>query len=313
MAASRRGARRAAALLPQVLLGALSLAGCASSGAHWHDDLPSALVTARRDGSDVVACFVRPGTALSDHLQAGLDDALVLTALGKGGFVAVRVDAGQQERLFEQWLGGRDGFGVAVIDPQGRVYSARPGPLDPDELAAFLNRAASSRERLAAARAEVLRPESGLSEQHALGCLLLELGARRDCEPLLIEAAMGGVTDARHRLARLYALDGNLTKARNWLKSAPGTTAAKVTEGYVLYKERQFDRAAEVFEAALQAGRVGDERQFAMLYLGKSWHEGRRDDRAVPLLESLAREGTGSVFEAGAAHVLRHVRDGTGH
>jgi len=180
-------------------------------------------------------------------------------------------------------------------------------------MAAFLRQAAGRRGELAAARAAAAAETSGPTEQYALGCVLLALGARAACEGPLINAAMEGVMDARHRLARLYALDGNLTKARFWLAGAAGTAVAKATEGYVLFKEREHTRAAEVLEAALRTGRLGDDRQFAMLYLGKSWHEAGLDDRATPLLESLAAEGTGSVFEAGARHTLRHIADGAGH
>lgn len=289
------------------------LAGCAGGASRWHDDLPAALQLARSERRECVVCFLRPGVELSEHLRAGLGDAAVLAALRDGDFVAVIADADVRARLHDEWLGGRDGFGVAVLDAQGEPYGGRPGPQDADELAAFVRACAARRQDLASLRAMVAQPAVAPLDQHALGCLYLELGCRRKAEEQLIPAATAGVADARHRLARLCALDGNVAQARRWLQGAPGTPAAKVTEGYVLFKERQFARAAEVLHAALQNGRVGDDRQFAMLYLGKAWHEDRRDELAVPLLESLAAEGTGSIAEAGARHVLRHVREGTRH
>lgn len=297
--------RRAAAAL-------LLLAGCAAPAAHWRDDLPAALTSARAERRDVVVFFARPGVDASDRTVAGLTDAEVGAALAGGGYVAVLVDAAAQERLFERWLGGREGFGVSVLDQEGRVYASRPGPLDPDELAALLRLAASRRAALAAARSAAAVAGAGPGEQHTLGCLLLSLGAREACEGPLIDAAMGGVTDARHRLARLYATGGNLGKARAWLEAAPRTPSAQVTEGIVLFFERQYERAAAVLEPALRTGRLGDERQLAMLYLGRAWHEVGHDDRARPLLESLSAEGTGSVAEAGARRVLRRLSGGDG-
>ncbi len=291
----------------------LLAAGCAAAPARWHDDLQAALQLSRSERRECVVCFLRPGVELSEHLRAGLGDAEVLAALREGDFVAVVASADTHARLHDEWLGGRDGFGVAVLDAQGSPYAGRPGPQDADELAAFVRTCAARREVLASRRAMVEQPAVAPLDQHALGCLYLELGCRRKAEEQLIPAATAGVVDARHRLARLHALDGNVEQARRWLQGAPGTPAAKVTEGYVLFKEREFARAAKVLHDALQAGRVGDDRQFAMLYLGKAWHEDRRDDLAVPLLESLAAEGTGSVAEAGARHVLRHVREGTRH
>jgi uncharacterized protein HemY len=99
-----------------------------------------------------------------------------------------------------------------------------------------------------------------------------------------------------------------VTAARRWLRDAPKTPSALVTEGYVLFKERRHADAAAVLERALATNELGEERQRALLYLGKALHESRQDDRAMPLLEALAREGTGSTFEAAARHTLGHVR-----
>jgi tetratricopeptide (TPR) repeat protein len=197
-------------------------------------------------------------------------------------------------------------MGIAVLDGAGQVYAARPGPQDPPELAAFLRQCAAARVELAALRAAAAaRPDP--HDQYRLGCLLLQLGCRTECELLLREAALAGIVDARHHLARLFALDGHVTQARQWLVGAPRTPAAQVTEGYVLFKERRHEAAVAVFEAALQTGELGEDRQRALLYLGKALHENKQDDRAVPLLQALAAEGTGSTFEAGAGHTLGHI------
>ncbi len=68
-----------------------------------------------------------------------------------------------------------------------------------------------------------------------------------------------------------------------------------------------------MLQAALATGQLGAERQRAVLFLAKAWHDARRDDRAEPLLVALVAEGTGSLAEAQAAHVLRHLRDGAAH
>ncbi|CAN0509583.1 unnamed protein product, partial [Discosporangium mesarthrocarpum] len=146
-------------------------------------------------------------------------------------------------------------------------------------------------------------------DQRALGCLLLQLGCRVRSEPLLVDAALNHVADAKHRLARLYALDGNINAARRWLRAAPESPAAKATEGYVLFKERRHRDAVMAFDDALKQGLAGAERQRALLYLGKSLHEDRRDDLAKPILEALSKEGTGSTFEAAAVHTLGHIEN----
>ena len=290
----------AAALLP------LPFAGCVAA-ARWQDDVTLALRDARATGRELVVFFALPGRDASDRMQASLTDATVLAAVAEGGFVAAVADGAVRGNLYAAWIGGGEGMGIAVLDAQGRCYAARPGPQDPPELAAFLRLCARSRAELAAARARVEQPVVAPLDQHALGCLLLELGCRRECEPLLLTAATAGVADARHRLARLYALDGDVTAARRWLAAAPSTPAALVTEGYVRFKERRHHDAIAAFEQALASERLGDDRQRALLYLAKALHEDRQDARAVSLLRALAAEGTGSTFEAAALHTLSHI------
>lgn len=295
------------------LLLATALAACAAPP-RWQDDVVVALRDARAAGADLVAYFALPGREASDRMQRQLQDPAVLQALADGGFRAVIVDGDQRKGLYAAWIGGGEGMGLAVLDADGRCYAARPGPQDPPEIAALLRLCATMRAELPELRrkAALGAPE----DAHALGCVLLQLGNRIESEALLTDAAVGGVVDARHRLARLHALDGDVTAARRWLTDAPRTGPALVTEGYVLFKERKHLEAAAVFERALARKDVGDDRQRAILYLGKALHEAKQDGRAVPLLEALAREGTGSTFEAGALHTLSHIRnpqDGHSH
>lgn len=286
----------------------MSCAGCAVAPA-WQTDLPAALAAARAARQDLVVLFALPGREASDRMQASLGDAAIGNALAAGSFQAVVCDGASRARLYGEWIGGGEGMGIAVLDGDGKAYAARPGPQDPPELAAFLRLCASSRDELATLRAAVGAASSGPLDKHRLGCLLLQLGARRDCEPLLLDAAMAGVADARHRLARLYALDGDVVRARQWLAGAPKTPEAQATEGYVLFKERRHGEAVKVLDAALRTGKLGADRQRALLWLGKALHEDRQDERAVPLLEALAAEGTGSTFEAAALHALGHIRN----
>lgn len=282
-------------------------AGCAATP-RWQDDLTAALAAARQSQQDLVVFFALAGRDASDRMQASLADPAIAAALRDGGFLAVVCDGSARAKLYEQWVSGGEGMGIAVLDGAGKVYAARPGPQDPPELAAFLDLCAASRQPLAAARAAAASASAGPNEKHALGCLLLQLGCRVECEALLLEAATAGVADARHRLARLYALDGNVTQARRWLQHAPKTPEAQVTEGYVLFKERKHKEAAAVFEAALHTGRLGADRQRAMLYFGKALHEDKQDERATLVLQALSREGTGSTFEAAALHSLGHMQ-----
>lgn len=293
---------------------ALLTAACAS--ARWQTELQPALSAARARRQDLVVFFALPGRDASDRMQASLTDPQVLAALAAGRFAAVIADGAQRDRLYAQWIGGGEGMGIAVLDGQGEVYAARPGPQDAPELAAFLRLCAAARGELAGARAAVAAATVAPLDKHRLGCILLQLGCRIHCEPLLLDAALAGVADARHRLARLYALDGNLAAARRWLADAPKTPAALVTEGYVCFKERRHAAAIAAFERALQAPGLGIERQRALLYLGKALHENGQDDRAVPMLKALAAERTGSTFEAAAQHTLGHLEDaqhGHGH
>lgn len=285
----------------------LAAGACAAPAIAWQDDLTAALAAARAAGQDVVVFFALPGRDASDRMQRELGAAEVAAALRAGGFAAAIADGVQRQQLFAAWIGGSEGMGIAVLDAGGQCYAARPGPQDSAELAAFVRQCAAARAPLAAARGDLAAGGTPI-QQHRLGCLYLQLGCRVQAEPLLLDAAIAGVADARHRLARLYALDGHVQKARRWLANAPRTPAARVTEGYVLFKERRHAEAIAVFEQALRED-LGEDRQRALLYLGKALHEQRQDDRAVPLLEALAAEGTGSTFEAAARHALGHLRD----
>lgn len=78
------------------------------------------------------------------------------------------------------------------------------------------------------------------------------------------------------------------------------------TRSRLRYARRHQD-AVTGFEAVLAQGDLGADRQRALMCLGKSLHEAGRDDRALPLLEALAAEGSGSWFEAPAVHTLTHI------
>ena len=216
----RRSRARASAV---VLAACTALLPSCAVRPEWQQDFTAALSSARRDGRDLVVYFALPGRDASDRMQARLGDEVVIDALQAGGFDAVVVDGVARSRLYGEWIGGGEGMGIAVLDGDGDCYAARPGPQDPPELAARLRQCAEVRPELARLRrAHLASPQDPLAA-YELGCLYLELGCRVHCEPLLVTAAMAGVSDARHRLARYYALDGNLGPARRWLKSAPKT------------------------------------------------------------------------------------------
>ncbi len=301
-------AAQALAMASALLLG--SCQGLVGGGTvAWQDDVAAAIAGARRTGQELVVFFALPGRELSDRMQGTLGASVVQAALCDGGYAAAIADGVQRKNLYQAWIGFGEGMGIAVLGTDGQCHAARPGPMDPDELAAFLRLCSSQRATLAAARAAAAGERPDPLAQHALGCLYLQLGRTRLAEPLLLDAASAGVADARHRLARLYALDGNLAAARRWLVHGPRTGPALVSEGYVLFKERRHREAAAVLEQALAAGGLGDERQRAVLYLGKALHEDKQDARAKPLLAALAAEGTGSTFEAAARHTLAHIAD----
>ncbi|MCA8951023.1 MAG: hypothetical protein KDE27_16075 [Planctomycetes bacterium] len=282
-------------------------AGCAAP--RWQDDVIVALQQARRGGDDLVVFFALDGRDASDRMKARLSEPTVLDALARGGFAAVVADGFARKNLYGEWIGGGEGMGVAVLDGGGEVYAARPGPQDPPELAAFLDLCRDARPELAAARAAVAAPGATAADRLRLGTILLRLGCRVKCEDPLLAAAFAGLDDARHRLARLYALDGNVAAARRWLLHVRPTAASRVTEGYVLYKERRYVESAQLLAAAVRQGDLGEDRQLALLYLGKALHYADRDAEAVPLLTALAAEREGSTFEAAAQHMLAHIDD----
>ena len=273
----------------------------------WQRDMQSALSESRSGARDLVVYFALPGRSASDSMESRLPHPVVLDALAAGGFVAMIVDGVACKRMYAEWIGGSEGMGMCVLDGQGYCYAARPGPQDPGQVAAFLDFCASKRAELAVLRSKLQQPAVSPLDQYALGCLLLDLGCRVHSEPLLTSAAMDGVAEARLRLAHLFALDGNLTAARRWLKTAPVSPAAKFTEGYGVFKERSYAAAVRAFEDALATKNLGADRQNALLYLGKSLHQDKRDEQAIPILEALVAEGTGSTFEAAATHTLGHI------
>ncbi|MFY9344201.1 MAG: hypothetical protein WAT39_17045, partial [Planctomycetota bacterium] len=161
----------------------LLLAGCAASP-RWQGDVGEALQAARAAERDLVVYFALPGREASDRMQQSLQDPAVLAALRDGGYHAV-INDGQRSAdlyLYAAWIGGVEGMGIAVLDGFSRCYAARPGPQDPPELAAFLRRCAAARPQLVALRGALAQPAVAPLDQHALGCLLLELGCRIECE-----------------------------------------------------------------------------------------------------------------------------------
>ena len=290
------------------------LAACVSTSLPWTSDLTSARVRSRDDGRDLVVFFALPGREQSDRMEIALLDPVVLAALQRGEFESLRLDGFAQQRLYNDWIGGGEGMGLAVLDPRGVAYCARPGPLDPLEIAALLDRCATGRTRIDALRASHAQNDRDAQACLDLGCALLELGCRVGAEPLLLQAAQGGALDAHHRLARLYALDGHCVRARQWLRTALPSPAAQVTLGYVEFKERQYRKAVETFAAVLQQPDLGEDALRARLYLGKALHECGRDDEAIRIFQALVQEAPGTTFGAGAQHSLTHLMDGNhGH
>jgi hypothetical protein len=291
------------------LIGVVWLGACAGAP-EWQEDLTQAIRQSRAQRQDLAVFFAMDDNAASDHTWNSLVDPAVRAELAAGDFAAVVCDAFERAHLYRGWIGYGEGFGLAVLDADGRAYAARPGPQDPNEAAAFLRRFAAARKDQMGLRDMLAQPVAAPMDQHALGCLLLELGCCNDyAEDLLLKAATAGVMDARHRLARHYATVGDVAAARRWMNDAPRTPPALVTEGYVLFKERNFADAASTLEQALTKDQTDDERQRAMLYLGKALHEAKEDGRALTVLKALAGEGRGSVFEAAAVHMQEHVVD----
>lgn len=290
------------------------LVGCAAVPPAWPADVAATLATARAAGSDVVVYFALPGRDQSDRMDREvLRSPVVLAALRRAQFHSLWLDGFTYHKLYAQWVGAGEGMGVVVLDGTGRPFAARPGPQDAGELAAFLDQVAAARAPVAAARQNAeLAPSDGHA-QYRLGVLLLELGCRVGTEELLVTAAQRGVLDAHHRLARLFALDGRVDRARQWLRTAVPSPARTVTEGYVLFKERRHRDAVHAFETALQAGVDGSERLRARLYLGKALHEAGSDDDARAVLVQLQQDAAGTTFAAAAQHTLSHFEDRHAH
>lgn len=287
----------------------LLLTGCTSLPKPWPHDPIAGFAAAKAAHADCVVYFALPGRELSDRMENGaLPDPAVLQALRDGDFHSVWVDGLAQQRMYANWVGSGEGMGICVIDADGRVYAARPGPQDPPELAAYLRLCAAARTDIQSARAALQQHPDDRKLQLRLARLLLELGCRRETEEWLIKAAMAGEIEAKHLLGRLAALEGRLQEAHRWLVGVPRTPGVQVTEGYLLYKERRHAEAIDLLGKALQQD-LGAERQRALLFYGKALHEAKRDDEASKVLEGLRQENTGSTFEAAADHTLAHIAD----
>lgn len=282
------------------------LASCAAPPS-WQRDVSLAVSQAQARGQDLVVYFALPGQDRSDAMEAQLADEVVLAALAAGGYSAVVANAIDRKRLYEAWVGGADGMGMCVLDENSYCYAARPGPQDPGQVAAFLDLCAEKRAEVRRLRARLQGADAGIMDEFELGRLLLQLGCRVNAGELLRNAAVTGVAEARYHLAHLYALDGNVTAARQWLRAAPKTPGARWVEGYVLFKEHRYVEAVQVIQEAVATNKLGSERQNALLYLGKSLHQAKRDREAIPILEALVAEGTGSTYEAAATHTLGHI------
>ncbi len=295
-----------------------SLLGACATPEPWLDQGPAEVLSqARRRGLDTIVYFALPGRDLSEQMEAvSLPSPEVLTALDQGRFASMRLDGFDHQRLYSVWIGGGEGMGVCALDRQGRVYAARPGPQDPPDLAAWIRLCQLRREGILEARSRVESNPQDLQAQYELGCRLLEVGCRVGTIEALVTAAEGGVLDARHRLARVFALEGRLVEARRWLELAPPSPERAVTEGYILFKERRHHEAVVVLHDAVQRhGPAGDkpmalsEIYRARLYLGKSLHEVGRSDLAVDTLEALVAEAPGTTYAGAALHTLNHIRN----
>ena len=268
------------------------------------------------DGKHTAVFFALPGRELSDRMQQrSLHAPAVLQQLATANYRTATLDGFANANRYTAWIGGGEGMGIAILDPQGRCYAARPGPQDPAELTAFLETAARQRSAIHDSRAALAARPNDPALQHQLALVMLELGCRVEAKTLLLSAADAGVQDARHRLARLHALDGALVEAREWLRGAPNTPAAEVTIGYVLFKQRRHRESATALASVLATAgpELGDDRQRALLYLGKALTLDGQEREAVRILTKLMAEQTGSTFEAAAAHTLDHIRNPSDH
>ena len=287
------------------------LAAACSSPLPWATQALPTLAAAKAHHAAVVIYFALPGRDLSDRMELeSLGAAEVLAALREQDFYSLRLDGFEHQRLYGAHVGGGEGMGLCVVDRDGQVFAARPGPQDAPELAAYLRLVGARRPAIEAARAALAMKPGDPRASYELGVLLLELGCRVGTEELLVTAAQGGVIDAHHRLARLFALDGRLTRARQWLRTAHRTPAAAVTEGYVLYKERRHREAAQVLEQVLRVGGlpVGEELR-ARLYHGKALHQTGAESEAKAVLRNLVAEAPGSTFAGAALHTLNHIEN----
>lgn len=280
------------------------LVACATPPpAAW--DAPLGEARAQAHGADalLVVFVALPGRELSDRMeQQALRDPRVLEVLRRHAYVTARIDGFRDATHYAQWIGSGEGMGIAVLDPAGLVGAARPGPQDAPELAAFLEQAAQSRAALAELRRNAPR-------SLARAELLVELGCRREAEPLLRQLAAGGDPRAALLLALLLGQDGRLLDARAALAAVPAGPERDVVDGYICFKERRHAEAVAILERVPSSAVPARERWRAALYRGKALAACGRTEDALAVLQVLAEDARGTTFAGAAEHALTHILD----
>jgi tetratricopeptide (TPR) repeat protein len=260
--------------------------------------------------------------------------AAEVARLSRAEFVNVKVDIAARPDLFRDKIGGRGGLATCIVDAEGDVVSALPGFAAAPAYLAFLKRAAEGYARLKAAR-EAAR-EAARSAPEDPAALLdwaetyLALESFRRAEEVYERIVGMGTATAgqrrcaavsRERLARACAGRGRNLDARvhleEYRKLDPENALGRgdriaLTEAMILSIERRVTDAVRVLEEALRRFPQSEERLPMLLVEAVCRHESGENQRAMEMLEELAREHAGTVWGTRARERIAQLQSG-GH
>lgn len=299
------------------------------SDAIWESSYPEALERARRERKLLVVHFTAPDRPLCKTM---IDETLSspdVVKTSRASFVSVRLDARDQEPLFDKLVGGKGLFATSIVDATEDVVAVLPGFADVRTYLDFLEGARTGFPRLLELRTQARRQQRSA----ALGLALAEgydkMGSpgRAEAEYTNVETLAKSMPSAgamnatlvvcHERLARLLIAKGRTADARAELEQALEMDPSRanrpdrllLTEALVLSAERRLTDAASRLVELIQRFGSSNECEQGLFALGSIEHELRDDAGAIGHLERLLRDHPTSRWCAPALQQIAHIRN----